>query len=95
MSSKCLVAEDASATKSELEEITQIMAGVSLKPEEEEKKKEPTPPARTATPPPETPVTVILETKNEVEEVNALDKTLLSEADPYFKTSDDETTTYI
>ena len=97
MASKCLVAEDASATKSELDEITQIMAGVSMHPDEEEKDK-PTPPATPApkSPPPETPATVILEKKPEEEAGSALNKALLGEADPYFKTSsDEESTTYI
>lgn len=94
MSSGCLVAEDASATKSEVDEIMQIMAAVSIKPEEEEEKDKPAP----KTPPPETPPTVIPEKKpaEEEEESSALSKTLLSEADPYFKaSSDEESTTYI
>jgi len=93
MASKCLVAEDASATKSELDEISQIMAGVSLHSEKEEEKDTPAP----KSPPPETPATVILEKQPEQEEAGAaLNKALLGEADPYFKTSsDEESTTYI
>lgn len=98
MSSGCLVAEDASATKSEVDEIMQIMAAVSIKPEEEEEKDKPAPKTPLpGTPPPETPPTVIPEKKPaEEEESSALSKTLLSEADPYFKaSSDEESTTYI
>jgi hypothetical protein len=95
MASKCLVAEDTAATKSELDEISQIMAGVSLQSEDEDGDDKPAP----KTPPPEAPAVVILEKeKKPVEEEAgaALDKTLLGEADPYFKTSsDDESTTYI
>ena len=96
MSAKCLVAEDATTTKSELDEIMQIMASVCLKSEEqhEEKKSAPTAPARAPTPPPEAPAAVVMEKKAE-EESHALDKALLGEADPYFKSSDDETATYI
>lgn len=92
------MAEDASATKSEVDEIMQIMAGVSIKPEEEEKDKPAPKTPLPGTPPPETPPTVIPEKKpaEEEEESSALSKTLLSEADPYFKaSSDEEGTTYI
>ena len=96
MSSGCLVAEDASATKSEVDEIMQIMAAVSIKPEEEEKDKPAPKTPLPGTPPPETPPTVIPEKKPAEEESSALSKTLLSEADPYFKaSSDEESTTYI
>ena len=95
MSSKCLVAEGAGTTKSELEEIASIMAGVSLQEEEKEtpdtpeKKEEEKP--KVASPPPETPPVVVME-KTPTE----LSKAVLSEADPYFKgSSDEEAGTYI
>lgn len=94
MSSKCLVAEGAGTTKSELDKIASIMAGVSLQEEEKEtpdtpEKKEKEKP-NVATPPSETPPVVMEKTPTE------LSKAVLSEADPYFKgSSDEEAGTYI
>jgi len=91
MSSKCLVAEGAGTTKSELEEIASIMAGVSLQEEEKETPKKEEEKPKVACPPPETPPVVVME-KTPTE----LSKEVLSEADPYFKgSSDEEAGTYI
>ena len=101
MTSRCLVAEGVDTTKTDLDEIAKIMAGVSLQGDKEraDSPSSPVPPvqpAKSSPPPAEAPATVLPETTQK-EDGGSLDKTLLGEADPYFKTSsdDDETATYI
>ena len=92
--STCLVAEETSASKNELDEISKIMSAMSVQmpkdaPAPSETVREPTPEIPAEAPPtvlPEAPQPDVQTPKADEE----IDKKVLGDADPYFKTSSDE-----
>lgn len=95
--SACLVAEETSASKNELDEISKIMSAMSaMSVQIPEDAPAPSETVRESTPetPAEAPPTVLPEAPQpDVQTPKAdeeIDKKVLGDADPYFKTSSDE-----